>query len=900
MKKLFTLLSFLGITFFASAQLQLDKQMQMTGGSDADRRITNLGDPASAADAVNVRTIQDGSLVFATATGSGNNYLVNLSPNPASYSAGMIVVFKANHANTGAATLKVGSLATVDIKKSATADLSAGDIANNQVVTLVYDGTNFQLASGTQGATGPQGPAGATGAQGPQGDPGPQGATGAQGPQGLQGPQGNVGAQGPQGDPGPQGATGATGPQGPQGLQGNTGATGATGANGASSYTYIAFADDASGTGFTNTFNASKDYIAFKTTTSPIASPTASDFTGLWKNYKGATGATGSQGPQGIQGPQGNTGATGATGPQGPTGLLQAGDSAGDTPYWNGSAWVTTSSNIYNNGGNVGIGNTTPAQRLTVGGTSGQTNAAVSARNSGTNAFEWGHSNTAGYGNTLGYQSSNGHPFIAFSAEGGTNANTYRTRGLVGTVIKGDIAGGLTINSVATANADNQSLTTLMTVLGNGNVGIGVSPSEKLHVPGNVRVDDGGQILLRTVTTNNLRGYIRATDSEAGGGAGLVIATSGGEIISFKNGGVTGSDYMIINGSGNVGIGTTSVAARLHANVASGSTMGLYVTGGGSGADIARFKRTIDAGGAIGFNSSGGNPQIYFDREVADGTWAMGVRSISGDQSFAISSNGAIGTNDRLTINRGTGAVTVSNLAGTGSRAVFTDQNGRLAAGNTTQLNGDYEYAGVSAAGANNGLYQTVAFSNNTTAINYIRIWAGSYHQYAQTGGIKLPDFLDTNNSAWHGATASTSSATTTGTQFGTSADNCWNIVNCPDNSLATGIEWRVTSSQLDDALKLRCTTLKSGYTTIHNSVLYTTPGSAASNLYPLNTTLAAYSNNLSKGMLPILFMGGPYADGDSQWHWQQCPTGTYMRGIAIWAQAYMDRTTYVFCTGIR
>src|SRR5690606_5191128 len=118
----------------------LDKQMQMTGGSDADRRITNLGDPANPADAVNVKTIQDGSLVFASATGIGNNYLVNLTPNPASYSAGMIVVFKANHANTGAATLKVGSLATVDIKKSATVDLAAGDIANNQIVTLVYDG----------------------------------------------------------------------------------------------------------------------------------------------------------------------------------------------------------------------------------------------------------------------------------------------------------------------------------------------------------------------------------------------------------------------------------------------------------------------------------------------------------------------------------------------------------------------------------------------------------------------------------------------------------------------------------------------------------------------------------------------------------------------------------------
>ena len=50
------------------------------------------------------------------------------------------------------------------------------------------------------GATGLQGPAGATGAQGPTGPQGPAGATG---PTGPQGPAGEAGAQGP---------TGATGP----------------------------------------------------------------------------------------------------------------------------------------------------------------------------------------------------------------------------------------------------------------------------------------------------------------------------------------------------------------------------------------------------------------------------------------------------------------------------------------------------------------------------------------------------------------------------------------------------------------------------------------------------------------------------------------------------------------
>lgn len=42
-------------------------------------------------------------------------------------------------------------------------------------------------------------------------------------------------------------------------------------------------------------------------------------------------------------------------------GTLSNGTTAGNTPYWDGTAWVTNSSNIYNNGGSVGIGTATPA-----------------------------------------------------------------------------------------------------------------------------------------------------------------------------------------------------------------------------------------------------------------------------------------------------------------------------------------------------------------------------------------------------------------------------------------------------------------------------------------------------------------------------------------------------------
>jgi uncharacterized protein (TIGR02145 family) len=45
---------------------------------------------------------------------------------------------------------------------------------------------------------------------------------------------------------------------------------------------------------------------------------------------------------------------------------LGNGAAAGNTPYWNGTNWVLNSINIFNNGGNVGIGTTAPASGLDI------------------------------------------------------------------------------------------------------------------------------------------------------------------------------------------------------------------------------------------------------------------------------------------------------------------------------------------------------------------------------------------------------------------------------------------------------------------------------------------------------------------------------------------------------
>ncbi len=61
----------------------------------------------------------------------------------------------------------------------------------------------------------------------------------------------------------------------------------------ANAFVYIAYASDDAGSDFTMIFDPDLDYYAIKSTATAISSPQASDFSGLWKNVKGAPGLSG-------------------------------------------------------------------------------------------------------------------------------------------------------------------------------------------------------------------------------------------------------------------------------------------------------------------------------------------------------------------------------------------------------------------------------------------------------------------------------------------------------------------------------------------------------------------------------------------------------------------------------
>ena len=86
-----------------------------------------------------------------------------------------------------------------------------------------------------------------------------------------------------------------------------------------------------------------------------------------------------------------------------------------------------------------------------------------------------------------------------------------------------------------------------------------------LNVNGTLNVQNGNSLDFGTATNNNIRGQIAATESND---QHLIIATSGGEDIAFRDGGLNGTTNMLIRGNGDVLVnnGNLTVSNILYAN----------------------------------------------------------------------------------------------------------------------------------------------------------------------------------------------------------------------------------------------------------------------------------------------------------------------------------------------
>jgi len=106
-----------------------------------------------------INRVNNDEVVVGEDAGSSDAYAFTAGATLVAYRTGLVACFKANTKNSGAASLNISTIGAATIKKQKDQDLGSGDIKAGQWVTVVYDGTNWQMVSAPAQVDAPSVPA---------------------------------------------------------------------------------------------------------------------------------------------------------------------------------------------------------------------------------------------------------------------------------------------------------------------------------------------------------------------------------------------------------------------------------------------------------------------------------------------------------------------------------------------------------------------------------------------------------------------------------------------------------------------------------------------------------------------------------------------------------------------
>jgi hypothetical protein len=267
-------------------------------------------------------------------------------------------------------------------------------------------------------------------------------------------------------------------------------------------------------------------------------------------------------------------------------GGISSGSAPGNTLYWNGFTWVANSSNIFNNGGNVGVNTTSPLGKLHVKGSENVPQLIVDASTDQTNANPliklrrsngldvlWIHSNdpsnvfvgveaglnNAGTDNTgIGAGALKDNTTGSLNTAIGLHALFFNTTGSDNTAIGID---ALLTNTQGDSNIAIGNFALNDNTIGLRNTAIGVN-SLSSNTTGNQNTANGASALHSNITGNgNLAiGFNALSDNTTGSFRTAVGTGSNSAGASFSNN--TGIGYnAICSASNQVRLGNSEVTS---------------------------------------------------------------------------------------------------------------------------------------------------------------------------------------------------------------------------------------------------------------------------------------------------------------------------------------------------
>ncbi len=148
-KNIFILTMFLTIAVALNGQvINVDDKIIMTGGNNEERKLKNVANPINETNPANENFYLSGLVNYAVASGNFDTINLVIFPTPLNIKPGFILNFISPIVNDNNVVVEINSSGIYyPLAKKGIDPLDTSDIVTGQMVSIIFDGTRFQVFS---------------------------------------------------------------------------------------------------------------------------------------------------------------------------------------------------------------------------------------------------------------------------------------------------------------------------------------------------------------------------------------------------------------------------------------------------------------------------------------------------------------------------------------------------------------------------------------------------------------------------------------------------------------------------------------------------------------------------------------------------------------------------------
>lgn len=145
---LFSTLLLFTLSNVQSQVVESGDKITLTNSDANKRQVNEIINAESESDALNLRLFMNGNFNFGIANGSNDSIHITFNPEITSLQPGLLFSFLSPFTNDNSVVISIDAVSGFySLAKKGTKNLDTADIIPGQLITVVYDGTRFQVIS---------------------------------------------------------------------------------------------------------------------------------------------------------------------------------------------------------------------------------------------------------------------------------------------------------------------------------------------------------------------------------------------------------------------------------------------------------------------------------------------------------------------------------------------------------------------------------------------------------------------------------------------------------------------------------------------------------------------------------------------------------------------------------